>query len=244
MPQRDLASFRAMTFDIIGTLIDYETGVLDFFRPRLEAEGISPSDDEVLEAYAREEKTQQELHPDKNTMDIFMLAWPGICKDLGLRPSAAPAEEYIASAKAWEPFPDSIEALDYLKQHYTLAAITTGSQTAADSFQQKLQRPFVHLFTADLLGYAKPDKRAFHGALDRLAKEGIAKEDILHVAQSQYHDIPPAKEIGLPVVWIERRHGRKSLGGTPIPDGGIVQPDHHATSMADFVAQIKKAKAQ
>lgn len=65
--------------------------------------------------------------------------------------------------------------------------------------------------------YAKPDKRAFHGALERLAAQGIAKQDILHVAQSQYHDIGAAKELGIPVMWIERRHGKKGLGGEALP---------------------------
>ena len=35
----------------------------------------------------------------------------------------------------------------------------------------------------------------------------------MHVAQSQYHDIGAAKKIGLPVMWIERRHGQEGLGG-------------------------------
>ena len=149
-------------------------------------------------------------------MKIFSLAWPQICSELGLPKQDVPAEEYLASCKAWKPFPDSIEALQYLKQHYVLAAITTGSQAAADKFQQELKQPFTHLYTADLLGYAKPDQRAFSGAHDRLQNEGIQRSDILHVAQSQYHDIGVCKEIGLPVVWIERRHDKEGLGGNYI----------------------------
>ena len=82
----------------------------------------------------------QELHPDKNTVDIFSLSWPQICKDLGVPDMTAPTASYIESAKAWHPFSDSVEALNYLKQHFTLIAITTGSQAAADSFQVMQER--------------------------------------------------------------------------------------------------------
>lgn len=155
----------------------------------------------------------QELHPDLNTIKIFSLSWPQICSELGLPESSCPAEEYFESAKAWQPFPDSVKALKFLKQHYTLAAITTGSQAAAERFQQVLGQPFTHLYTADLLGYAKPDKRAFKGAFLRLAEHNITQQDILHVAQSQYHDIGVAQELGLSVAWIDRRHDQEGLGG-------------------------------
>ena len=69
----------------------------------------------------------QDAHPERNTMDIFSLAWPGMCAELGLPPSEAPTEAYQASVLDWEPFPDSVAALAYLKQHYVMFPITTGA---------------------------------------------------------------------------------------------------------------------
>ena len=68
----------------------------------------------------------QDLHPQKNTMDIFSLAWPAMCAELGMPESAAPTEEYKASVLDWQPFSDSVAALAYLKQHYVMFPITTG----------------------------------------------------------------------------------------------------------------------
>ena len=69
----------------------------------------------------------QGLHPDRNTVDIFSLAWPEICRDLGMPESPAPTEAYVQSVSGWQPFPDSVEALAYLKQHFLLFPITTGA---------------------------------------------------------------------------------------------------------------------
>ncbi len=62
----------------------------------------------------------------------------------------------------------------------------------------------------------------------------MGKRDILHTAQSQYHDIAPATEMGLATMWIERRHGKNGFGATPRPEE-VVTPTFHAAGMADFV---------
>lgn len=127
--------------------------------------------------------------------------------------SEAPAQEYVESAKAWQPFSDSIDALRFLSEHYVLVAITTSSAEAAARFQTALGNPFTHLYTADVLGFAKPDKRAFEGALTRLKAEGISRDEILHVAQSHYHDFPAAQQMGLATAFIDRRHDKEGYGG-------------------------------
>jgi FMN phosphatase YigB (HAD superfamily) len=79
----------------------------------------------------------------------------------------------------------------------------------------------------------------FEYVLEKLAPAGVDKRDILHTAQSQYHDIVPASELDFATMWIERRLAKGGFGATPRPEQ-IVTPTFHAASMADFVRQLRE----
>ena len=66
--------------------------------------------------------------------------------------------------------------------------------------------------------------------LDRLAEAGHRPDEILHVAQSQYHDIGIAKSLGYKTCWIERRQGQKGFGGTPAV-AALTKPDFHFSTL-------------
>ena len=78
-----------------------------------------------------------------------------------------------------------------------------------------LGEPFADGITVDEVGVNKPDPRMFEAALARLATAGIGRDEVLHVAQSQYHDIGAAHRLGLATCWVERRRGRGGLRGDP-----------------------------
>ena len=66
--------------------------------------------------------------------------------------------------------------------------------------------PFSAFYTADKIGSYKPDLRNFDYLLDHVKQDfGAEKGQLLHVAQSLYHDHVPAKQMGLPSVWINRK---------------------------------------
>jgi FMN phosphatase YigB (HAD superfamily) len=81
--------------------------------------------------------------------------------------------------------------------------------------------------------------RALDGALVEL---GVPGERLLHVAQSLFHDHVPAKEDGLPSVWIDRRHERPGWGATPEPNGEYSY-DLAFHSMGDFAEAVRAAKS-
>jgi len=180
--------------------------------------------------------------PHLSFSQMFPKFWPGMAKEFGIEAEPGAAEQFVASTFDWQPFPDSKQALTYLKQHYKLYTLTTGGRELADNLADKLGSPFTHVYTASDVGYSKPDARSFNTQLEAVAKDGIKKEDVLWVAQSQFHDIIPAQKLGLTTMWIERRHDLKGYGATPVPDQGAATPDFHATSLQDFVAQVKQAR--
>jgi FMN phosphatase YigB (HAD superfamily) len=56
--------------------------------------------------------------------------------------------------------------------------------------------------------------------LDRLGALGHGKNDILHTAQSLFHDHAPARKFGLASAWIDRRHDQQGWGATMAPPEG------------------------
>jgi FMN phosphatase YigB (HAD superfamily) len=77
-----------------------------------------------------------------------------------------------------------------------------------------------------------------------LAEQGVANDQVLHVAQSLYHDHVPAKELGLRTVWVNRRAGRGEGGGAtpaaPVP----VTPDLEVPTMAALVDLHRRQQAR
>ena len=182
--------------------------------------------------------------PNLTFVQMFPDIWPGMAKEFGVQAEPGAGKDFAASTLSWQPFPDSNEALAYLKQHYNLYTLTTGSRELAENMAEKLGSPFTKIFTASDVGFSKPDARAFNTQLAAVAKDGIQKDDMLWVAQSQFHDIIPAQKLGLATMWIERRHDHEGYGATPVPDAGNSKPNFHATSLHDFACQVKHARGQ
>ena len=130
-----------------------------------------------------------------------------------------------------------LTALAELKRFFRfLVVVTNGDRVSARVMAKNLGSPFSEIITEEDMGYAKPDPRSFEYFVDHLERLGVKRERILHVAQSQYHDIGAAREAGLAVAWIYRRHGQKGYGGTQVP-ARYTTPDFLATSLDDLVRQ-------
>jgi len=103
---------------------------------------------------------------------------------------------------------------------------------------RKLGVAFDLVVTAQDVGSYKPNLAHFSIGLERLAAMGVPKAKVLHVAQSLFHDHVPAKQVGLPSLWINRRTGKAGAGATPA--AAPVKPDLEVPSMAAFVALHRK----
>jgi Predicted hydrolase (HAD superfamily) len=98
--------------------------------------------------------------------------------------------------------------------------------------------PFDDGVTVDEAGCEKPDPAFFAFTRGRLSVLGHGLADILHVAQSQYHDIGVARRLGYKVCWIERRRGLKGFGGTQDP-GQVTTPDYHFATLGELADAVE-----
>jgi 2-haloalkanoic acid dehalogenase type II len=145
----------------------------------------------------------------------------------------AEAAAFGASISDWPAFPDTVEALRYLKQHFRLVILSNVDRASFQATSQRLEVKFGAVYTAQDIGSYKPDQRNFGYLVDRLREQGVAKQKILHVAQSLFHDHVPAKAIGLCSAWIDRRHHDGGWGATA-PVSADVGYDFRFTSLGEL----------
>ncbi|MCJ7995520.1 HAD-IA family hydrolase [Rhizobium cremeum] len=235
---KSLSQFRYMTFDVVGTLIDFEGGIKDCLSAIAAEAGVSVDGEEALSLYrAARYSDDADLFPD-DLVRVYLVIAP----KLGLPAERKYGERLRDSAKSWKGFPDSAEALASLGKTHKLIAMTNARRWAFEYFSKELGNPFHAAFTADDTGTEKPDPAFFQKVFDFVATEGNSKDDILHVAQSQYHDIGISRKLGMTNCWIERRHAQKGYGGT-IEPAEFTKPDYHFTSMAGLADAVKEASA-
>jgi putative hydrolase of the HAD superfamily len=223
----------------VGTLIDFETGILSWFRPAMSRYGAAKTDEEILTTFAALEDDYHRETPDKTFTEMLPLIYRGMMSRWAIEPRDEDAEGFRDSIRWWPPFPDTVEALKELKLRYRLVAVTNADSWALGHMSATMEDPFEEGITCDEVGVNKPSPRVFEYVLEKLAPAGVEKKDILHTAQSQYHDIVPARALGFATMWIERRSGKGGFGATPRPEQ-IVKPTFHAASMADFVRQVRE----
>jgi 2-haloacid dehalogenase len=227
----DFRRFDVVTFDCYGTLIDWETGLLNALRSLREGAPLTATDEQVLEAYAGLESTL-ETGDYISYREVLRGVMRGMARRLGAAADAVDLDTLAASLPDWPPFADTIDSLRRIKAHKRLAVISNTDDDLFAGTARVLQVPFDFVITAQQARSYKPSRNNFERAISSM---GIPKERILHAAQSRFHDIAPARELGITCVWVNRRHGRSGEGATrtstATPD--LVVPD--LRTLADLI---------
>jgi 2-haloacid dehalogenase len=231
-----LGDFRVLTFDCYGTLIDWEGGIQTALLPWLGREGVSVGRDETLELFARFESAQEAETPDMLYPEVLARVHGRLARHWGVCSTREDARRFGESVGQWPAFPDSAAALGHLKRHYELVILSNVDRESFRDSNALLGVTFDAVFTAQDIGSYKPDPRNFEHMIARLGESGVEPSEILHTAQSIYHDHEPATRLGLATNWIDRRHDRAGWGAT-LPPAGEARIDFRHDSMADFVEQ-------
>ncbi|WP_373505577.1 HAD-IA family hydrolase [Aestuariivirga sp.] len=236
-----LTDRKVLTFDVVGTLIDFEAGILDYVQAKAKAAGVKLTDQTILEAYAAAEDRQHHEAPRLPFPSMMAPMYREMADVLGLPGTEDDVENFRLSIPNWPAFPDSIAALNRLRKHFYLVAMTNSDNWALSHFAKTLDLPFDDLVTAEMVGWNKPDPQVFAFVRGRLSKEGYGFGDILHVAQSQYHDIAVALRLGYHTCWIERRKGKPGAGATPKVES-VAIPDYHFGSLVELADAVNAGK--
>jgi 2-haloacid dehalogenase len=200
----DFSRFEVLSFDCYGTLIDWESGILGYLRPLLQNKGCKVSDTQILNLYSESEPRHQEAlyH---SYREILALVVQDFAREFRIQLTKEEANGLAQSIRSWEPFPDTVPALESLQSRYKLAVLSNIDDDLFALTAPKLEVPFDCVVTAQQARSYKPSVRNFETLLDRL---GIGRDRLLHVAESLYHDVVPAHELGIATVWVNRRQGK------------------------------------
>jgi putative hydrolase of the HAD superfamily len=240
MTDLDLTTFKALSFDCYGTLIDWEAGIAAILSPWVREQGLDLTDEDLLLAYADNEAAVEREAPSALYPDVLAAAFRRTGDKLGRPVSDEWAQRLGNSVPDWPAFPDSADALARLAKHYQLIILSNVHRDGFASSNQQLRSEFAAIITAEDVGAYKPAENHFRALDTTLPKLGVDRTELLHVAQSLFHDHVPAKREGLSSVWINRRHDRPGWGATPEPTEQWTY-DLAFNSMADFADAVDEA---
>jgi 2-haloacid dehalogenase len=211
----DFTHFKILTFDCYGTMIDWETGIFSALRPILDTHHKQISDAALLELYS-ELEAEAEQGKFREYRDVLGSVVRGFGERLGFSPTEAEIRSLPESLANWQPFPDTVAALRKLKERYQLAVISNVDDDMFAATAAKLGVAFDQVITAQQAACYKPGLKIFAEAEKRI---GVPREAWLHVGQSIYHDVIPAKALGVATVWVNRASPRAGAGAAKAASG-------------------------
>jgi 2-haloacid dehalogenase len=229
----DFDQFEAMSFDCYGTLIDWETGIANALRPWATRNDLSLDDQALIAAHGRYESAVQDEMPGALYPVILGETLRRVGVDLGALVTEADAAAYGDSVKDWPAFPDTVDALTRLSKHYKLIILSNIDRASFASSNPRLGVTFDAIVTAEDVGSYKPRRGHFDRLFEEIGRLGVARDRLVHVAESLFHDHEPAAALELPSVWIHRRHELGGTGATATPSGEV-SPTWRFTSMSEF----------
>ena len=227
----NLKDFDALSFDCYGTLINWEAGILAELVPWASGSGIP--EQELLAAYSLHQAAIEEETPTMLYPDVLAESLVRVGAQFDIAVSDEQAHEFGQSVPRWPAFPDSADALAKLATRFKLIILSNIDRNSFAASNKKLGVTFDAILTAQDIGSYKPSLNNFHALMTKSGELGIDPARHLHVAQSLFHDHVPAKQMGLPTVWINRRKNQDGWGATPPPPANVT-PDWEFGSMQEF----------
>ena len=219
----DFSRFDYFTFDCYGTLINWEQGLLGALQPILQSHAVVLSDDAVLAIYGEIEPKLQ--HPYQRYRDVLEQVVHEFGRKTGFEATRAEMKSLPESLGNWQPYRDTIEALTRLKTSYKLVILSNIDDDLFAVSAKLLQVKFDAVITAEQVKSYKPDPAHW---VEMLHRCNTTPDRVLHVGQSIYHDVIPAKAMGFQTVWVHRAPG---FGATRAAQE---QPDLEVRSLAEL----------
>jgi 2-haloacid dehalogenase len=231
----DFSRFTTISFDCYGTLIDWESGILPVLRGVLANHGQSLPDAAILELYG-EFEAEAESGPYQSYRDVLQSVVRSFAERLHFEATAAEIRSLHESIHAWRPFPDTVSALRELRKHYRLVVISNIDDDLFAETRKHLgvEIEFDGVITAQQARSYKPSINNFQIALRTLA---LSPNRLLHAAQSVYHDVVPARSLGISTVWVNRKSARPGIGAVRASTG---RPDLEVADLTSLVEIVRR----
>jgi 2-haloacid dehalogenase len=196
----DTSTLKYVSFDCYGTLIDWESGIVDAVRRVLTARGLTATPEAIIQAHARIERNE-EAKPYRPYREVLTETMAQMAQEFGFTATAEEKNALVDSLPNWRPFPDTVSALRALHTRYRLVVLSNIDRDLFAATARHLGVDFDFVITAEDVSAYKPDPNHFRTMLSRT---GATPREHLHAAASLFHDIAPANLLKIPSAWIHR----------------------------------------
>ena len=193
------AGYDIITFDCYGTLIDWESGIVNAFLSEAAVDGVELDADSIIAAYMAQEPAVEagQYRPYK---EVLRETAQRVAAELGWKIGPERAGFLAASVPKWQPFLDTDLALERLARRFQLGILSNIDDDLLDATLKHLTVRFAFTITAEQVHSYKPGLAHFREATARTRGKRL-----LHAAQSYFHDGVPASRLKIPVAWINRK---------------------------------------
>jgi len=246
MSTKSLSQFRALVFDVYGTLVDWETGIYNQLRPLIaRAPGSSSwGKSETLTAFSSVEKDVVMQHPTTPYNELLALAYKTFATRLEVETEPEEETSFGLGIAAWKPYPDTVEALATLKKYYKLVVLSNVDNHSFNTFTRPLLEPhgegtiFDLVMTAQDIGSYKPDPQNFKAALAAIqTKLGVEPGEVLVTAHGLDSDHEPANALGLSSAFIVREGSVIGIEST----SSVATYDFRFPTLGDMAEEREKS---
>jgi 2-haloacid dehalogenase len=204
---------RWATFDCYGTLVDWESGI----RAELERMFGDGNGALLLARYHELEPRVQEKDPSASYREVMATVLDRLAAEEGVELDDTDRDVLARSLPGWPVFPDVRAGLSAARDRgWKLVILSNTDRDLIEASMERIGVPFEFAIVASEIRSYKPARGHWEAFFERSSAD---RSRHVHVAQSVYHDIEPASELGIPTVWINRlAESRAAPAAVELPD--------------------------
>ena len=188
-----------VTFDVYGTLIDWETGAYDAFEAEAKRDGFTIEREQVVDMFL---EIQQEIQAGSYELyaEVLRRTAVRIAKDLGWPLEPSRSGFLPDSVARWAPFKETNAQLRKFVAGFETGLISNIDDKLLGQTRRHIPHDFDLVVTAQQVRSYKPDPAHFTECERRIG----GKKGWVHIAASHYHDVDPCAKKKIPVIWVNR----------------------------------------
>ena len=188
-----------VTFDVYGTLIDWESGVFDAFKAEADRDGFSIERDELIALF---HEIQQQIQAGSYELyaEVLRRTAVQIAKRLNWPLEPSRAGFLPESVQRWPPFKETNPMLQRVAKKYKVGLISNIDDKLLGQTRRHVPLDFDLVVTAQQVRSYKPDPAHFVECERRIG----SKRGWIHIASSYYYDVEPCLKRKIPIVWVNR----------------------------------------
>ncbi len=188
-----------VTFDVYGTLIDWETGIWEAFEQEASKDGFTLDRNELIPLF---HKVQREIQAGSYELyaEVLRRTAVRIARELGWPLEPSRSGFLPESLARWKPFKETSTQLARFEKRFKVGLISNIDDKLLGLTRRHLTTDFDLVVTAQQVRSYKPDPAHFRECERRIG----SKKGWVHIASSYYHDIAPCIKLKVPVIWVNR----------------------------------------